>query len=124
MNRLFFGPSLLLAAPWFLSVALAQQVEPHACDIAAVTTGSTAVKPIVTQTTGYTIGNPVTATEQGVSPAESIFIDITGIDATILGVGTTLELLPGQVFPGVGFSRKTVSVNAASSGHKFSCTRW
>ncbi len=116
--------AIVLAAALFAFPALAQRVVPHPCDTMTVTTGSTAVKPIGSVTTGYSIGNPVTAAEQGVSPAESLYIDITGADATILGVGTTLELLPGQVYPGVGLSDKSVSINAASSGHKFSCTRW
>ncbi len=116
--------AIVLAATLFAFPALAQKVTPRPCDTTTVTTGSTAVTPIASVTTGYSIGNPVTATEQGVSPAESLFIDITGVAATILGVGTTLELLPGQVFPGVGASTTGVSINAASSGHKFSCTRW
>lgn len=118
-----WGLALILAAS--APPALAQAVVPHACDVTTVTTGSTAVTPIgVPPATGYTIANPVTAAEQGIVTAESLYVDISGAAATILGVGTTIEMLPGQAFPGVGQSTKTVSVNAATSGHKFSCVRW
>ncbi len=117
---------------WFLVIialldlastgAYAQQVTPRACDVTTVLTGGTAVDAITGPTNGYYIMNPLSAGDQGVT-AESLYVDPT-TTATTTGNATNAVLAPGQPFYGVGSSSVSVSVDAATTGHKFTCVRW
>ena len=116
-----FLVALMLCA---LSVPAFAQIppQPRACNTTTVATGGTAVTAISGPYNGYFIVNPLSATDEGVA-VEPLYVDPT-TTATGTGNATNSALAPGQPYyastPGVG----PVSVNAASSGHKFTCVRW
>lgn len=96
-------PELILLKPGFTSV---------------VKTGYTSVQ-VADATLGIKGGvvvNPLSARDQGIAIAESLFVNLTG--PAKLGEGPlTTEIFPGQWFlvpPG-----SVVWINAATSGHKF-----
>jgi hypothetical protein len=68
--------------------------------------------------TGGLIVNPLTAKDQGIPTAESIYVSMIGLPGTDEGSPTgTTEIVPGRAFlvpPNVN-----VWLNAVSSGHKF-----
>jgi len=107
-------------------LAIAQTQSPNtpvACATTTVATGGTAVSPLAASANGYYITNPLTATDQGIGSVEPLYLDVTKA-ATTTGNGTNLALQPGQTFYGIPQSTVTVSVNAATSGHKFVCVQW
>lgn len=68
---------------------------------------------------GGFITNPLAATDQGLDRNEPLFYSILG-NAGLVEDGVTFELAPGQTYtvpPGLAVN---VSVNAPTSGHKFS----
>jgi len=125
MNAVRFLAVLLLVS--ITALPAGAQVLQACGGPTTVTTGGTAVTPITGPLNGYTITNPVTATDQGIGAAEPIYIDPTKA-ATLTGNGTNAAILPGQSYSGpfvvAGTASATVSVNATTSGHKFTCTRW
>ncbi len=115
--------ALLLTAIPIYGIA-AQTVTPRACGGAtSVATGGTAVVALTGKVNGYYIVNPLSATDQGLGAVEPLYIDTT-TTATTTASGTNAALAPGQPFGGIFGSSTNVSVNAASSGHNFTCVRW
>lgn len=98
-------------------------VTPIAGIVAVVTTGGTAVNAIAANPNGGIITNPYTAADQGIGTAEPLYINIVGAAATA-AFGTTFALQPGQSWAVVPGQTTATSVNAASSGHRFSVTSW
>lgn len=113
----------LILLPAVAQAAQAQTVKPRACNATTVATGGTAVVAISGQVGGYYIANPATAADQGLGSTEQLYVDPTKT-ATLSGNGTNAPLVAGQPFYGVGGTNVSVSVNAASSGHTFTCVRW
>lgn len=111
---------LLLLLP---ATAQAQVTKPRACNNTTVVTGGTAVVAISGASNGYYIANPASATDQGLGSTEALYVDTTQA-ATTAGSGTNAALAAGQPFYGIAGSNVSVSVNAASSGHAFTCVRW
>ncbi len=73
---------------------------------------------------GGVVTNPATAADQGLVLPEILYIDITGADAT-LGISvSSYPLQPGQSYLLPLGQTTNVSVNAATSGHKFSAVLW
>jgi hypothetical protein len=70
---------------------------------------------------GGTITNPLTAADQGLDVAESLFVDFTG-PAFSYVTGTTAELDPGESIDIPANCTNGAWVCAASGGHHFSCT--
>ena len=106
-----------------INVAGGQPFRPRACDVTTVSTGGTAVTAISGPVNGYYIFNPLLAVDQGIGAAEPLYIDTVGT-ATTSGNATNSAIAPGQAFYGIGLTNTTVSVNAATTGHAFTCVRW
>lgn len=84
-----------------------------------IAVGGEAVTAIYGPMIGGFVTNPPTKEAQGLAFTESLWLDLTR-DATLGTVSTSTEIQPGQTYvlpPGLVGS---VSVNAPSSGHKFS----
>lgn len=123
MRKLMIAAALaaLLASP-----ALAQPSPnvPRAGAVTTVTTGGTAVNAIdATPYTGCTITNPLTATDQGIGAAEPLLINPVSA-ATAAANVTTVSVPAGQSWSCPPSAAGPVSVNAVTSGHKFTVVRW
>lgn len=68
---------------------------------------------------GGVITNPASAADQGVPVAEVLYVCLTG-DAGLVADGSTFAIQPGGTFNIPPGTTSNVSVNAATSGHKFS----
>jgi hypothetical protein len=90
--------------------------------LTTVTIGGTAVVALSGAVTGFYIVNPATAADQGVT-VEPLFVDPVNT-ATVVGNGTNSSIAAGNSYSGVPSSSATISVNAATAGHKFTCVRW
>jgi hypothetical protein len=88
-----------------------------------VTAGGTPVNAIGPMPNGGFITNPASASDQGLGAAENLYIDPVGA-AGLNGNGTTFVLAPGQTWTVIPGQSTPTSVNAASSGHKFSVVVW
>lgn len=69
---------------------------------------------------GAIIWNPATAADQGLAVAELLYLDPTK-PATLFETRTCTALLPGQFYFVPPGDASNVWINAATSGHKFSC---
>jgi hypothetical protein len=69
---------------------------------------------------GGLLTNPLAASDQGLSTAEPLFADLTA-PASLSETATTVELSPGSSFTIPTNFGGTLYVNAATSGHRFSC---
>ena len=98
----------------------ATPVIPQPGLIAFLTLGGTPQTIVGPNPQGGFITNPYTSTDQGIGAAEPLFIDPTGNSATTQGNGTTFRLEPGQTWELIPGQTTTTSVNAMTSGHKFS----
>lgn len=96
---------------------------PRAGDIAIVTTGTTAVTPMSGPYNGCYIVNPLTATDQGIMAAEPLYVNPV-VAATTTGNGTNTAIAPGQAWNCPVGGTGAISVNAATTGHKFTVVRW
>jgi hypothetical protein len=88
-----------------------------------VVTGGTPVIAFSGPVAGGVILNPLTALDQGIAAAEPLFIDLTG-PAALVETVTTMRIVPGQRFDVPAQPTCNVSVNAGTSGHKFSAAYW
>ena len=113
-----------LAALACASPAWAQSVNPRAGATGTIVTGGTAVTALTGPTNGCYISNPSAAADQGIMTAEPIYVDPTGAAATTSTSTTNGRIDAGQTWFCVPYSLQSVSVNAATSGHKFTIVRW
>ena len=88
--------------------------------VSQIVTGGSPVVACGAAPSGGYITNPYSASDQGLGAPENLYIDPTGANATLVGNGTTFCLYPGQTWQIIPGQTTTTSVNAASSGHKFS----
>ncbi len=104
-------------------------VTPRALDISEVATGGSPVNAVAADPAGIGGGyiqNPYSATDQGFGPSDTpevLFVNVVGLASTV-GNGTTFALYPGQTFTFVPGQVTAVSVNALTSGHRFSGVVW
>ncbi len=69
---------------------------------------------------GGLIVNPMSASDQGIGGQETLYVDPTGAPAALMETATTVAIQPGQSYVVTPNQTTNVSVNAATSGHKFS----
>lgn len=98
---------------------MTEPVTPVAGLVSEVTVGGTAAFAAGPNPNGGFITNPASAADQGLAVAETLYIDPVGA-AGVEANGTTFALAPGQTWSLVAGQTTKTSVNAASSGHKFS----
>lgn len=96
----------------------AAPVTPFPGAIARVPVGGSSIVVVHAGAIGGYITNPAAAADQGLSDAESLFIDPVGPAATS-ATDTTIELQPGQTYSIPPGSTLDIWVNAASDGHAF-----
>lgn len=92
--------------------------------VTVISVGGTAEIVIPAGAYGGYIWNPLTSTDQGLVSPEYLYIDpITS--AGLNGFGSTVALTPGQMF-NIPIVKSTlpITVNAATSGHKFTAVYW
>jgi hypothetical protein len=73
---------------------------------------------------GCYIYNPLTATQQNISTAESLFVNFTGSAAVAAANGQNQEIQPGVAFPCPGPLATSTSIIAATSSHRFTVYEW
>lgn len=94
-------------------------VTPVPGNASVVVTGGVAVDAVLANPNGGFITNPVSSADQGIDPPEDLYIN--AIDAaTLVGNGNTFVLAPGQTWLIIPGQTTKTSVNALTSGHKFS----
>ena len=87
--------------------------------VSVVTVGGTPVTVANGGQNGGIITNPLLATDQGIASTEPLYINpVTA--AGLAGNGTTFALQPGQSWEFIAGQTTPTSVNAVTSGHKFS----
>jgi hypothetical protein len=101
----------------------ASPVTPVAGDASVVTTGGAAAVAVVAGPNGGFIVNPFTAVDQGLGAVEQLFVDPV-TNALTSAHGTTFALQPGQTWPLIAGQTTPTTVNAVSSGHRFSVVKW
>ena len=107
--------------PWYVTTP---STTPTAGSASTVTTGGTAVNALTTGPAhGCQIINPLAATDQNIGAAEPLYVNIVGA-AGLVANGATAALAPGQSFQCVPGQLSATSVNAATSGHKFTVFAW
>lgn len=94
-------------------------VTPVAGLTSVVATGGTAVTPVPANPNGGFITNPASAADQGLGSAETLYVNPVGNAGTDAN-GTTFALAPGQSWSIIAGQSTSTTVNAASSGHRFS----
>jgi hypothetical protein len=93
-----------------------------------ITTGGTAVLIVQGPALGVLIQNPVSASTQGLTTAENLYVNIVNAtppstDAAAFGSNYVLQPGDSMVLPSIA-SNIGIRVNAASSGHRFSANSW
>ena len=88
----------------------------------SATPGQAVIAIDVNQTGGYVV-NPVTATDQGVTTPEPLYVNQVG-NASLQANTTTIALAPGQSYSVIPFTTTPVTVSAASPNHKFTAVMW
>jgi len=102
-------------------------VTPVPADVTIVATGGTPVNAIAANPAGIgggILANPIQPADQGLANAEPLYVDPTGNPATLQGNGSTFRLESGQSWSAIPGQTTATSVNAQSSGHKFSGVKW
>lgn len=85
----------------------------------SIAVGGTSITVAPANPNGGFILNPLSATDQGLSVAEVLYINPV-TSAGLVGNGTTFALQPGQVWEIIPGQTTPTSANAASTGHAFS----
>ena len=98
-------------------------ITPVAGAVSQVATGGTAVTAANANPNGGFITNPYSAADQGLGSAEVLYINPVST-AGLAGNGTTFAIQPGGTWTIIAGQTTPTSVNAASSGHKFSVVVW
>ncbi len=88
--------------------------------ITSVPVGGISVIAVYGGVQGAIIWNPATAADQGIRGAELLYLDPTG-PAKLFDNEACVALFPGQFYIVPPGDSTNVWVNAATSGHKFSC---
>jgi hypothetical protein len=94
---------------------------------AVVTTGGTAVVAVPANPNGGFITNPASAADQGRGSVEDLIVNpvSTAANGTAGNAnGTNFRIAPGQTWQIIAGQTTPTSVNAISSGHKFSAIFW
>ncbi len=86
----------------------------------SVSVGGQSVVAVYGGVQGAIIWNPATAPDQGIGVAELLYLDPTG-PAKLFDNEACVALFPGQFYIVPPGDSTNVWVNAATSGHKFSC---
>ena len=86
----------------------------------SVATGGLSVVAIYGGVQGGIVWNPAAAADQGLAVAELLYIDPTE-PASLFENKTCIGLFPGQFYFVPPGTQTNIWVNAATSGHKFSC---
>lgn len=82
--------------------------------------GVLAISP--NQSGGYIV-NPLSASDQGLSAAEVLYVDQVST-ATPVANGSTIALQPGQSYTVIPGTTTGVTVASASANHKFTAVMW
>jgi|SRR5262252_2435640 len=99
-------------------------VNPQPGLASVVTTGGTAVTAVPANPQGGgIITNPMSKDDQGIATAEPLYVNAVSA-ATLGGYGTTFALSPGQSWNVIPGQITSTSVNATTSGHRFSVIWW
>jgi hypothetical protein len=93
-------------------------VTPIAGSTAVIATGGDAVVAVPAGPNGGYIVNPYLASDQNISVAEWLYVDPVG-EAILGSYGTTSGVAPGGSFNIISGSTVETTVNAATSGHRF-----
>lgn len=88
-----------------------------------IVTGGTPVTAINAFPNGGFITNPLSAADQGLATAEPLIVNPVSSAGTIAN-DTNFALQPGQTWTVIAGQTTATSVNAISSGHKFSVVVW
>ncbi len=86
--------------------------------VSVVPVGGQAVTSVFGPVLGGFIDNPFTAEDQGLESVEVLFVDVVG-EATLGETVTSVPIQPGGRFKIPPGQTTNLSVNAASSGHRF-----
>lgn len=97
----------------------ATPVTPQSGLVTIVATGGTAVTVVPGSPNGGFITNPNNNTDQGIGTYEDLFVSPVNA-AGLAGNGTTFRLGAGQTWNIIPGQTTVTSVNANTSGHKFS----
>lgn len=97
----------------------ATPVTPQAGLTSTVATGGTAVTVNAGGPNGGYITNPSASADQGLGAPETLYVDPVANAGTAAN-GTTFALAPGQTWTMIPGQTTPTTVNAASSGHRFS----
>jgi len=102
---------------------LTNSVSPYPATFTTILTGGEPITAIFGPVIGGIIVNPQTAQDQGISVVEPLYIDVVNLAASH-ETSTTISLQPGQSYALPTNLASNVSVNASTSGHKFSAFIW
>jgi|SRR5215469_4291334 len=86
------------------------------------TPGTSIVAIDANQSGGY-ITNPFSATDQGLTTAEVLYVNQVTLASTNAN-GTTLALQPGQTYSIIPNTTTPVNVSSMSANHKFTSVEW
>lgn len=98
-------------------------VTPIAAINSVVAVGGVAELVFAANPLGGVITNPSAPADQDLADAEVLYVNPVG-DAALSANGTTFALYPGQSWEVIPEQTTTTTVNAASSGHKYSAVSW
>jgi hypothetical protein len=99
-------------------------VTPSAVLATVVPTAGSAILVVDANPQGGLLQNPLQATDQGITTAEPLLIDPTGVNPTLEANGTTFSIVPGQTWDIIPGQTTQTKVTAATGGHKFSGIQW
>jgi hypothetical protein len=88
----------------------------------SITIGGNSVNALSANIAVGIITNPANPNDQGIGFVESLFVNPYG-NATLSASGTTFELKPGQSWFAIPYQTTITTVNAATSGHQFTCVQ-
>lgn len=88
--------------------------------VSAVPIGNRPEFAVYAPVIGGVITNPSDASGQGIPIVEVLYLDPTGAPAGLEAFGTTIALQPGQTYTIPANQTTNISVNAVTSGHRFS----
>lgn len=98
---------------------MASPIALYKTPVSAVAVGGQAVTAMFGPVQGGFITNPWATADEGIAIPEPLYIDPTGAPATLGTSATTIALQPGDTYIVIPGQLTNVSVNARSSGHRF-----